>query len=75
MATAWAPGNGQAFYHLQLVRPKKKNFSVVVDPFLLNPDPAFQVNPDPRLFDDKNVRKKIQLINFLKSFLIKNCSP
>jgi hypothetical protein len=46
MATTRAPGDGQAFDHLQLVRPNQKCFSVV-DPYSLNPDPAFQVNPDP----------------------------
>ncbi len=78
MATTRAPGNGQAFNHLQLVRPNHKCFFSVVDPYLLNPDPAFQVNPDPdliRILNDKKCFKKYKWKYFLFLFLIKNCNP
>jgi hypothetical protein len=46
----------------------------VVDPDSLDPDPAFQVNPDPDTgFTDQKVNEKMQLKRII-SFLIKNCN-
>ncbi len=51
-----------------------------VDPDSLNPDPAFQVNPDPDPIriqgsDDQKLKKKIQLeIFYIYFFEIKNCN-
>jgi hypothetical protein len=46
---------------------------------ITDPDPAFQVNPDPdpiqiQGFDDQKLKKKIQQKIFLYLFLIENCN-
>ncbi len=78
---AWCPGLSAKCYISEIVKQyHRAPRTTLVDPDTPDPDPAFQVNPDPNPiqihgFDDQKLKKKKIQLRFVKIFLfIKKCN-